>query len=83
MRGKVASNNKNGKKDKTGKDRIAVYSCPGLPDSRSSALAARKSRSLGVFIFSRTFRKIEITESDNDPWEPKSEIRNSKSEAWI
>src|SRR5260370_28282631 len=68
MRLPAASNNKIGKKEKFGKGRFTVFSCPAFPASRAAAFFAGKSGSLGLFIFSRTFRKIEITVSDNDPW---------------
>jgi hypothetical protein len=64
----ASSNDKFGKKEKAGKDRIMVFSFPDSPASRASAPIAGKSGSLALFSFSRTFRKIEISLSDNDPW---------------
>jgi hypothetical protein len=68
MRPALSSNDKFGKKEKAGKGRIMVFSFPSSLISRTSALLTVKSGSLGLFSFSRTFRKIEISVSDNDPW---------------
>jgi hypothetical protein len=68
----AGSNNKPGKSEKSGNVRFEIIPFLNFLVSRRTALNVIKCCFLGLFILSRTFRKIEITVSDNDPWANKN-----------